>query len=80
MSIEGSGGTPHSLPCLVLPGFLEMPVTRSVTLTFVRHAELFSHEKCLPLTTLCVDDDKGTIKAISFSLTEVSVTFQQANS
>ena len=35
----------------------------------VRYTNL--HETCLPLTTLCVDDDKGAIKAISSSLTGI---------
>ena len=32
---------------------------------------LFSHVRCLPLTTLCVDNDEGAIKPISCSLTRI---------
>ena len=32
---------------------------------------LFMRGRCLPLTTLCVDDDEGAIKAISSSLTGI---------
>ena len=33
--------------------------------------QLLLRERCLPLTTLCVDDDEGAIKAISSSLIEL---------
>ena len=31
--------------------------------------QILSYKRCLPLTTLCVDDDKGATKVLSSSLT-----------
>ena len=45
----------------------------SVTLTSVRHAGLLLCERCQPLTTLSVDNDKEAMKAISSSLAGLSV-------
>ena len=37
-----------------------------------RHADISPRERCLPTTDhLCVDDDKGMIKAVSSSLTGI---------
>ena len=49
-------------------GVLEM----SVFYTNLRETcQLLLRERCLPLTTLCVDDDEGAIEAISSSLIEL---------
>ena len=60
--------------CSVPPGFLgilEISV-KPVRYTNLRKTcRLFTRERCLPLTTLCVDDDEGAIKAISSLLTGI---------
>ena len=60
--------------CSVPPGFLgilEISV-KPVCYTNLRETcRLFVRERCLPLTTLCVDDEEGAIKAISSSLTGI---------
>ena len=43
----------------------------SITLTSTRHANFSCVKKCLPLTTLCVDDDEEAMKSSSSSLTGI---------
>ena len=43
----------------------------SVTLTSARHL----YKRCLPLTTLCVDDDNGATKVLSSSLAGIVQMF-----
>ena len=41
--------------------------------TNIREARrLLPYKRCLPLTTLCVDDDEGAMKVLSSSLQELS--------
>ena len=59
----------HCLCILSSPrisGYLEITL-KSVGYT----CQLFPCERCLSLTTLCVDDDKGVMKAISSLLTGI---------
>jgi len=67
----------HCLRMLSSPrifGILEISV-KPVRYTYLRETcRLFLCERCLPLTTLCVDDDEGSIKAISSLLTEMKGT------
>ena len=60
--------------CLVPPGFLGIWkfFVKPVHYTNLREtSRLSTLERCLPLTTLCVDNDEGLIKAISSSLTGI---------
>ena len=65
VSFPGSyvGREKRGTHCLcMLSWILEISV-KSVRYTNLRKTcQLFLPEKCLPLTTLCVDDDKGAIK------------------
>ena len=66
---------PGTHSCSVPPGFLGISI-KSVCYTNLRGTcQLFPHERSLPLTMLCVDDDEGVIKAISSSLTGIIHVF-----
>ena len=50
--------------CLVTPGFGNFRKICFIAVTLRGHRLLF-YKRCLPLTTLCVDDNEGSMKAIS---------------
>ena len=55
--------------CSVPPGFLGLKISViSVTLTSARYVDFPHIKKCLSLTALCVDNDKGATRVLSSSL------------
>ena len=64
--------------CSVPPGFLgilEISIKPVRYINLRETCRVFTRERCLPLTTLCVDDDEGGIKAINSLLTGIIHAF-----